>query len=30
VTEPAQVREILARELPLALQRLARCALLVG
>ena len=30
VTEPAQVRSILASELPLALQRLARCALLVG
>jgi methyltransferase-like protein len=30
VTEPAQLRSILSSELPLALQRLARCALLVG
>ena len=30
VKEPARVRAILASELPLALERLARCALLVG
>jgi hypothetical protein len=30
VTEPEQVRAIIASELPLALERLARSALLVG